>query len=103
MPDPTSHAPDMISKTTITLRVIRPNKMADFWWLYPWSYARTLYMAANALRSLSDRQDDALKLQANIIADQSDEIRRLRARVVDLHTTFVEGKPSYDINPKHII
>ena len=53
MPDPLSHHPDMIT--------IRPNTMPRFWWLYPWSYARTLHTAANALRALCDRQDDLLR------------------------------------------
>ena len=53
MPDPLSHHPDMIT--------IRPDTMPRFWWLYPWSYARTLHTAANALRALCDRQDDLLR------------------------------------------
>ena len=53
MPDPLSHHPDMIT--------IRPNTMPRFWWLYPWSYARTIHTAANALRALCDRQDDLLR------------------------------------------
>jgi len=57
MPDPLSHHPDMIT--------IRPNTMPRFWWLYPWSYARTLHTAANALRALCDRQDDLLKDKAD--------------------------------------
>jgi hypothetical protein len=77
MPDPLAHSPDMIT--------IRPNKMPAFWWLFPWSYARTLHTAANALRALTDRQDKALEMQAHIIVDQSEEIANLRRRVEDLN------------------
>ena len=57
MPDPLAHHPDMIT--------IRPNTMPRFWWLYPWSYARTLHTAANALKALCDRQDDLLRSQSS--------------------------------------
>ena len=78
MPDP-SHRP--FSAMTI----IRPNKMPAFWWVCPWAYARTLHMASNALRALTDRHDKALEMQAHIIADQSEEIANLRRRVEDLN------------------
>jgi hypothetical protein len=64
--------------------IIKPDSMPRFWWLFPWSYARTLHNAANALRSLTDRQDEALKLQAHIIVDQSEEIANLRQEVARL-------------------
>lgn len=66
------------------MTIIRPNAKPALWWLFPWSYARTLHTAANALRSLADRQDEALKLQAHIIVDQSEEIANLRRRVTEL-------------------
>lgn len=77
MPDP-SHRPYQ------PMTIIRPNTKPALWWLFPWSYARTLHTAANALRSLADRQEEALNLQAHIIADQSEEIANLRRRVDDL-------------------
>ena len=66
------------------MTIIRPNAKPALWWLFPWSYARTLHTAANAVRALCDRQDEALTLQAHIIADQSEEIQFLRQRVDDL-------------------
>lgn len=77
MPDPLAHSPDMIT--------IRPNAKPALWWLFPWSYARTLHTAANALRALTDRQEEAIRLQAHIIVDQSEEIANLRRRVDDLN------------------
>ena len=43
------------------MTIIRPNDKPALWWLFPWSYARTLHTAANALRALCDRQDALLK------------------------------------------
>jgi hypothetical protein len=67
------------------MTIIRPNTKPPLWWLFPWSYASTLHTAANALKALCDRQDNALTLQAHIIADQSNEIVNLRARVEGLN------------------
>lgn len=66
------------------MTIIRPNTKPALWWLFPWSYACTLHMAANALRAMCDRQDRALEMQAHIIADQSEEIANLRRRVTEL-------------------
>jgi hypothetical protein len=85
MPDP-SHRPYQ------PMTIIRPHDKPALWWLFPWSYASTLHSAANALRSLSDRQDKALEMQAHIIADQSEEIRFLRQRVDDLNDAIIRGK-----------
>ena len=41
--------------------IVRPNFMPRFWWLFPWSYARQLYRNCNALKALSDKQDDLLR------------------------------------------
>ena len=67
------------------MTIIRPNTKPALWWIFPWSYARTLHTAANALRALSDSQEDAIVLQKHIIADQSEEIANLRRRVEDLN------------------
>ena len=83
MPDP-SH----LSYHAMT--IIRPDRKPPLWWLFPWSYARTLHTAANALRALTDRQDKALTMQAHIIVDQSEEISNLRRRVEDL-TEIIHG------------
>jgi hypothetical protein len=74
------------------MTIIRPHDKPLLWWLFPWSYASTLHSAANALRSLSDRQDKALEMQAHIIADQSEEIANLRRRVEDLNDAIIRGK-----------
>jgi hypothetical protein len=66
------------------MTIIRPHDKPALWWLFPWSYARTLHTAANALRALCDRQDKALEMQAHIIVDQSEEIANLRRRVTEL-------------------
>ena len=66
------------------MTIIRPNAKPALWWLFPWSYARTLHTAANALRALTDRQDRAIEMQAHIIVDQSEEIANLRRRVIEL-------------------
>jgi hypothetical protein len=63
------------------MTIIKPNTKPRLWWLFPWSYARTLHTSANALRALSDRLDDALTLQSHVISDQSEEIANLRAEV----------------------
>ena len=81
MPDP-SHRP------YAPMTIIRPNTMPRFWWLVPWAYARTLHRAANALRALSDKQDDTIALQASIINEQQDDIKYLQRRVLDLEDTI---------------
>jgi hypothetical protein len=73
------------------MTIIRPNTKPPLWWLFPWSYAQTMHMAANALKALCDRQDDALSLQAHIIADQSEEIHFLRQRLDDLNDAIIRG------------
>ena len=67
------------------MTIIRPHDKPRLWWLFPWSYARTLHTAANALRALTDKQEEALTIQAHVIVDQSEEIANLRRRVEDLN------------------
>jgi hypothetical protein len=69
------------------MTIIRPHTKPALWWLFPWSYARTLHTAANALRAMTDRQDQALTMQAHIIADQSEEIANLRQEISRLNDT----------------
>lgn len=45
--------------------IVKPDSMPRFWWLYPWSYARQLYRNCNALKALSDKQDDLLRSQSS--------------------------------------
>ena len=65
MPDPLAHSPDMIT--------IRPNTKPPLWWLFPWSYARTLHVSANALKAYVDRLEDMLDLQGRTIKRQAAE------------------------------
>ena len=75
MPDPLSHAPDMIT--------IRPRTMPRFWWLCPWAYARVLHTSANAVKAYADCLDDIVNIQLEIIEKQADEIRTLKARIAE--------------------
>ena len=81
------------------MTIIRPHTKPPLWWLFPWSYASTLHMAANALRAMCDRQDQALTMQAHIIADQSEEISFLRQRVDDLNDSIIRGCIIRDAGP----
>jgi hypothetical protein len=81
------------------MTIIRPDSLPRLWWLFPWSYASTLHMAANALRAMCDRQDQALTMQAHIIADQSEEIHFLRQRVDDLNDAIIRGAVIKDAGP----
>ena len=70
--------------------IVRPNSMPRFWWLFPWSYARQLHRNCNALKALSDKQDDLLRLQA---------ITRQRWELMP-HVVS-EGKTVYYFNDYH--
>ena len=83
MPDPLAHSPDMIT--------IRPNTKPPLWWLFPWSYARTLHMSANALKAYADRLDDLLDIQRGIIEQQAAEIRTLKLRIADQNDAIIRG------------
>ena len=84
MPDPLAHSPDMIT-------TIRPNKMPRLWWLFPWSYARTLHMSANAVKAYADRLDDILNIQRGIIETKDAEIRTLKLRIADQNDAIIRG------------
>jgi hypothetical protein len=73
------------------ITTIRPNKMPTLWWLFPWAYARTLHMSANALKAYADRLDDLLDLQRRIIEQQAADIRLLKARVRDQDDAIIKG------------
>lgn len=83
MPDPLAHSPDMIT--------IRPNKMPRLWWLFPWSYAQTLHMSANALKAYADRLDAILDIQRGIIETKDAEIRTLKLRIADQNDAIIRG------------
>jgi len=81
------------------MTIIRPNTKPPLWWLFPWSYARTLHTAANALKAMTDRQDRVLTMQAHIIDGQSEEIHFLRQRVDDLNDAIIRGASIKDAGP----
>ena len=81
---------------------IRPNKMPAFWWLFPWAYARTLHMSANALKVYADRLDDILDIQRSLIEEQAADIRLLKARVRDQDDAIIRGTAiTPDARPYH--
>jgi hypothetical protein len=41
--------------------IIRNNALPRFWWLRPWTTARTLAVTVSALKAYADRADLALK------------------------------------------
>jgi hypothetical protein len=73
------------------MTIIRPHSMPRFWWLVPWSYAKTLHMSANAVKAYADRLDAALDIQKSIIIDQSAEIAGLRYRLAKLTDDITAG------------
>ena len=83
MPDPLAHSPDMIT--------IRPNTKPPLWWLFPWSYAQTLHMSANALKAYADRLEDMLDLQSRTIKRQAADIAALRQRIADQNDAIIRG------------
>ena len=94
MPNPLAHSPDMIT--------IRPNKKPPLWWLFPWSYARTLHVSANALKAYADRLDDILDIQRGIIETKDAEIRTLKLRIADQNDAIIRGSAIVpDARPYH--
>ena len=83
MPDPLAHSPDMIT--------IRPNTKPPLWWLFPWSYAQTLHISANALKAYADRLEDMLDLQSRTIKRQAADIAALKQRVADQNDAIIRG------------
>jgi hypothetical protein len=78
---------------------IRPNTKPPLWWLFPWAYARTLHMSANALKSYADRLDDILAIQRSLIEEQAADIRLLKARVADQNDAIIRGAIIPDAHP----
>ena len=70
---------------------IRPNTKPPLWWLFPWSYARTLHISANALKAYADRLDDILDIQRSLIEEQAADIRLLKQRVRDQDDAIIKG------------
>ena len=81
---------------------IRPNIKPPLWWLFPWSYARTLHMSANAVKAYADRLDDILDIQRSLIEEQAAEIRMLKLRVADQNDAIIRGSAiTPDARPYH--
>ena len=83
MPDPLAHSPDMIT--------IRPNTKPPLWWLFPWSYARTLHMSANALKAYADKSDRIIDAQQRVIENLQADVGMLRQRVADQNDAIIRG------------
>jgi hypothetical protein len=84
------------------MTIIRPNSKPPFWWLFPWAYARTLHMSANAVKAYADRLDDLLDIQRSIIEEQAADIRLLKARVRDQDDAIIKGTAiTPDARPYH--
>jgi hypothetical protein len=81
---------------------IRPNKMPAFWWLFPWAYARTLHMSANAIKAYADKADICIQMQARIIDDKDAYIRTLKLRIADQNDAIIRGTAiTPDARPYH--
>jgi hypothetical protein len=94
MPDPLAHSTDMIT--------IRPNKMPTLWWLFPWAYARTLHMSANAVKAYADHQDEIVDNQRQTIRHLMAENYRLQQRVRDQDDAIIKGTAiTPDARPYH--
>ena len=78
------------------MRIIKPNALPPLWWAFPWSMARELHRAACALKAYADRADRAVDIQAEIILQQSAEIRTLKLRIADQDDAIIRGTA---INP----
>ena len=83
MPDPLAHSPDMIT--------IRPNTKPPLWWLFPWSYARTLHISANALKAYADKSDRIIDAQQRVIENLQADVGMLRQRVADQNDAIIRG------------
>jgi hypothetical protein len=70
---------------------IRPNTKPPLWWLFPWSYARTLHVSANALKAYADRLEDMVDLQSRTIKRQAADIAALKQRVADQNDAIIRG------------
>ena len=84
------------------MTIIRPNSKPPLWWLFPWSYARTLHISANAVKAYADRLDDILDIQRGIIETKDAEIRTLKLRIRDQDDAIIKGTAiTPDARPYH--
>lgn len=70
---------------------IRPSTKPPFWWLFPWSYARTLHKSANAVKAYADHQDEIVDNQRQTIRHLMAENYTLRQRVADQNDAIIRG------------
>jgi hypothetical protein len=70
---------------------IRPNSKPPFWWLFPWAYARTLHMSANAMKAYADKADRDILQQKAVIANLQADIGMLRQRIADQNDAIIRG------------
>jgi hypothetical protein len=73
------------------ITTIRPNKMPAFWWVFPWAYARTLHMSANAVKAYADKADRNILHQKAVIANLQADIGMLRQRIRDQDDAIIKG------------
>ncbi len=66
------------------MHIIKPDSMPRFWWLFPWSYARTLKTALNAMKAYADQADRTIENQVRIIEDYRAEAEKLKEQVTAL-------------------
>lgn len=86
MPDANAHPADMFT--------IKGQTLPRFWWLTPWTTARSLAITVNALKAYADRADAALKASQmeTLAAKQSREhwiAKAERAHAVAMHNERV--------------
>jgi len=84
------------------MTIIRPNSKPPFWWLFPWAYARTLHMSANAVKAYADKADRDILRQKAVIANLQADIGMLRQRIADQNDAIISGKAIIpDAKPYH--
>jgi hypothetical protein len=66
------------------MHIIKPDSMPRFWWLVPWSYARTIKTALNALKAYADQADRTIENQIRIIDNYRAEAEKLKEQVTAL-------------------
>ena len=70
---------------------IRPNTKPPLWWLFPWSYARTLHISANALKAYVDKSDRIIDAQQRVIENLQADVGMLRQRIADQNDAIIRG------------
>jgi len=85
--------------------IVKSDSLPRLWWLFPWSVARQLHKNAVALQALADKQsttnmvlkakavrlNQAVTIQADVIANQSEQITNLRQHIRILNDAIIRG------------